>query len=351
MNTHVQRILRWSITACAAFGALLFFGIRGAHALTISPPSIEFGVYPGQQAEITVKLYNEDASQTIQVTTETTTFTSGEAPGEPVFAEAATATDISKWIVVDGGTLSLEPLARKNLSVKVNVPADAEPGGHYGAILFTFKNPNAPQDGQIVIDAKVATLLLVRVEGGEITESATVQSFGVTGGLSRFSHLPISFTTQYQNTGTIHLKPKGTIAIQNSFGKQVAAIDFNTEKGATLPKTSRRYDKEIWQVGDVEPVTGNAWARFWTSYSNERANYAIGKFTATLSLTAGSGDKVTNTATTTFWVLPWHVIIVYGIVLIVAIILLIILIIRYNAWIRKRATPPTTPNPPAKPKV
>lgn len=349
VNTYLKGVLRWTIAVTAATLGFAFFGVGGAQALTISPPSIEFGVYPGQQAEIEVKLYNEDASQTVTVTSETTSFTSGETPGEPLFADAESATDIGRWITVEGGAITLEPLARQNVQVRVNVPVDAEPGGHYGAILFTFKNPNTTDAGQIAIDAKVATLLLVRVEGGEITESATVQSFGTTTGDKWFAHLPVQFTMQYKNTGTIHLKPKGAITVKNSFGKQVAEIPFNVEKGATLPGATRRYDKEVWQVNDVQPVTGNAWSAFWKSFANERDNFAIGKFTATASLVAGSGDSVASTTAVSFWVFPWHVVLVYGIVIVIIVILLVLLIIRYNAWIRKRPTSPT--QPPVNPEV
>ncbi len=335
-----------ALSSILSFGAVivLFTSVHTAQALTISPPSLEFGVQPGQQANLEIKLYNEDATQPIDVTTETTTWTSGAKPGEPNFQESATAEDIAKWITVDKGPIKLDAQGRTTVPVSVNVPADATPGGHYGAILFTFKNPNAAQNGQISITPKVATLFLVRVDGPNVVESGLIQSFGITGGSTSFQHLPVSFTTVIQNTGNIHIKPKGAITITNSFGKMVATIDFNTEKGATLPTTTRTYTNEIWQVGTVQPVTGSVWNQFWTGYHNERANFAIGKFTAKADLSGGTVKPFTMTASTAFWIIPWHIIIVYGVLAIIIIILLICLIRWYNGWIRRKATPkPTVP--------
>ena len=305
-----------------------------ASALTISPPSLEFGVQPGQQANLEVKLYNEDTTQSIVVTAETTTWSAGAKAGEPDFQDSATAVDIAKWITVASGPFTLEPQGRMNVPVSVNVPADATSGGHYGAILFTFKNPKAQQDGQISITPKVATLFLVRVDGADVVESGTIQSFSTMDGKKTFQNLPVSFVTNIHNTGNIHLKPK-----------VVATIDFNTEKGATLPTTSRAYSNEVWQVGTVQPTAGNVWQQFWKSYKNEKNNFAIGKFTAKADLTAGTTKPFNLTASTTFWVIPWHILIVYGVIVVIAVILITLLIRKYNTWIRKRATetPASTP--------
>lgn len=350
-TVHTKTHLNITRTATGlVLGVAMFFGwATGTQALTISPPQIEFGVYPGQQADIEVKLYNEDATQAMSVTTETTTFGASAEPGVPQFAESATATDIASWIKLEPGPFTLEPLGRKVMQVSVDVPENAEPGGHYGAILFTFKRANAPADsGQISIDSKVATLLLVRIEGSDIVEAATIKAFGASSGTTWYSHLPIGFTTDYTNTGSIHLKPKGSITITNTFGREVANLEFNSEKGSTLPKETRRYDKEIWAMDTVQPLVGNAWSNFWTAYGNERANFAIGKFTATLNLTAGTGGKVATTASTSFYVLPWHVLTVYGIGFLILLVLIIFGIKRYNSWILKRAKTTNLPPPGSK---
>jgi hypothetical protein len=342
--TPLRLLALSSIVSLGATVALLT-SAAPAKALTISPPSIEFGVQPGQQANLEVKLYNEDQTQAIEVTAETTSWTSGTKPGEPQFAESATADEIAKWIQVGKGPFKLDPQARLNVPVTVDVPATATVGGHYGAILFTFKNPKAPQDGQILITPKVATLFLVRVDGPDVREAATIAHFGTADGKTNYGHLPISFTTTYQNTGNIHLKPQGKITITNSFGKLVATLTFNDEKGATLPASSRVYNAEVWQVGTVKPLTGNAWSNFWTAYSNEKNNFAIGKFTASIALDAGTVKPFSTAATTTFMVIPWHILIVYGLVIVIFIILLIVLIRKYNAWILKRSTPKQSDKP------
>ncbi|MFA6042152.1 MAG: hypothetical protein WCV85_05795 [Patescibacteria group bacterium] len=325
--------------------------ITTAQALTISPPSIEFTAQPGNQADFVVKLYNEtDQKQVLYINT--TTFTSGPEAGIPVYDFAAPKEDIATWVKLDPAPIVLEPQGRQAVLVTVDVPANAGPGGHYGVVAFSTTPPTAEGNAkpQVAVAQGIGTLLFVKVEG-DVQESAVITSFSVAK--DTFTQLPIEFTTVYQNTGNIHLKPVGNVTITNTLKKQSALLAFNEPKGATLPKSSRTY-KTTWQTGQNEDLYGNGWNRFWTAFRNERKNFALGKYTATLSV--GTGQATSELATTvpaagvqssaaiSFWVLPWHVLVVYGVGLLVVLFLLIFAILKYNAWIRRRAstkTPPT----------
>jgi hypothetical protein len=308
--------------------------VGAAKALTISPPSIEFTVQPGNQAEFIVKLYNESAdAQTLYMNA--TTFTSGPEDGIPVYDFSTPKEDIATWVKLDPKPIVLEPQARKEVTVAIDVPADAAPGGHYGIVAFSSTPPVAEgaEKPQLAITQGIGTLLLVRVEG-EVVESAQVRSFLPEAALNR---LPVTFTTTYQNTGNIHLKPTGTVTVTSLMKKVVATLPVNPVKTSTLPNSSRSY-KTVWGAESaVKATAGNAWAKFWQEYGNERSNYAFGKYTATLALTAGQAGAVVTNATTTFWVFPWHIILVWGVAVIVLIILLIILVKRYNRWVVGKA--------------
>jgi len=320
-----------------ALGFVAALGSAGvAKALTISPPSIEFNVQPGNQAEFIVKLYNEGAEkQTLFMNA--TTFTAGSEEGIPAYDFSLPKEDIATWVKIDTKPIVLEPQGRQEVTVAINVPADAAPGGHYGVVAFASNPPVADgaEKPQVAIAQGIGTLLFVRVEG-EVVESARVTSFQTQ---SKYDHLPATFTTIYQNTGNIHLKPTGTITITGITKKLAATLQVNPApaKASTLPNSSRTYTATWGNEDTVKTTATNAWAKFWQAYSNERANYAFGKYTATLALTAGTSGAVVTNATTTFWVLPWHIFLVWGIALILLIILLIILVKRYNKWVVAKA--------------
>ncbi len=347
VNTHTWLVRSFLVVSLGIAGILL--GSASAKALTISPPSVEFSVQPGSQADFVIKLYNEtDQKQELYINA--TTFTSGPEAGVPVYDFAAPKEDIATWVKIDPAPIVLEPQGRQAVLVTVDVPTNAGPGGHYGVVAFSSTPPTTTAEGkpQVAIAQGIGTLLFVKVEG-DVQESAVISSFSVAKDM--YTQLPVEFSTSYQNTGNIHLKPVGNITITNSFKKQAAVLAFNEPRGATLPKSTRPYTT-TWQTAQNEDLYGNGWNRFWTAFRNERKNFALGKYTATLTVGTGQPTSevttavpptgVQSTAVISFWVLPWHVLVVYGVGILVVLFLLIFAILKYNAWIRRRAsvTPP-----------
>ncbi len=308
-------------------------GPSDAEALTLIPPSFEFGVIPGQDSSTAIKVFNETA-ETLELFTEVTSFTNEGETGNPIFDFKAPLTGLAEWIEVEAGPIILAPGERKEIPVIINVPADADPGGHYAAVFFVDVPPEAGA-GQVAIGAKLGSLILVRV-AGEVEEGGNLAEFFAEDKKTTFSRLPISFFARFQNSGNVHLRPTGTITITNLFGKESAKVDLNEAKGATLPQTIRKYEA-IWEKDQVQETTGNVWSNFWKEYSNEWNNFAFGRYKAQLNLTFGAANDQLATAETSFWVFPWRVIIISALILLVAIFLLIFLIKRYNAWLVKKA--------------
>ena len=92
-----------------------------------------------------------------------------------------------------------------------------------------------------------------------------------------------------------------------------------------MPDTTRKYEV-IWEKGIINSESGNFWSNFWQNYSNEKNNFAFGKYTAKLSVVAGTLDKAiitNNGATVSFWVLPWHIMLVW---LVVAVLVVFVLV-------------------------
>jgi flagellar biosynthesis/type III secretory pathway M-ring protein FliF/YscJ len=94
-------------------------------------------------------------------------------------------------------------------------------------------------------------------------------------------------------------------------------IDGNPNQGNVLPKSVRRFET-AWTKGntnygdEVEMMPMG----FWEKVSYEWKNFAFGKYTATLTLTYTS-KKLVDSATTSFYVFPWHLLLVVLAVLVV----------------------------------
>ncbi|MFC1687059.1 hypothetical protein ACFL0L_00580 [Patescibacteria group bacterium] len=277
--------------------ALLVFPSQTA-ALTLTPTFREVNLTPGQKSVVTVEIENE-GNEAVELTTEVAPFTAKGETGEPEFNFDVPVAGAVSWVEVEEGPFSVAAGATKEIDVVFNTPSTATPGGYYIALFFT-QTKEAEEDGDVTIESKLGTLFLITAEGS-YSEAGNVSTFSATGE-SMTGDSPVTFSVKFQNTGDIHLKPVGTIAITDLLGNEVETITVNSEKGAVLPDSIREFEAESWTP------TG----------------FLFGKYTATLTFTAGT---VSDTATMDFWFFSVVGIVVAAAVIIV-IILLIVLIIK-----------------------
>lgn len=304
-----------------------------AQALTLIPPSFETSVDPGVAFDTQIKLFNE-TQNAIDLYPEVTTFTASGEDGTPTYDFSGEVPDIAAWFSLPNGPIRLEAGERRVVPITITPPNDAEPGGHYATVFFSTEPPEANEPGSVSLGTKLGSLFLLRVFG-DVEESGNIVEFTVEEG-SSFNRLPANFVTRFQNSGNIHLRPSGMIEVKNLLGSVSAELTVNQAGGATLPDSVRRY-KTVWEKSTVEELPGNIWGDFWAEYRNEWNNFALGRYQATVSLEAGSGDLVKDSAVYTFWVMPWRVLTLMFLILIALVLLLIFGIKRYNHWILTRS--------------
>ncbi len=330
--TNYQRTMRNCIIGLVLAIGLWFIGMGSAHAITLIPPSLEIGLKPGTVYNTEIKLYNETAAA-IELYTEKVNFGAVGETGRPAFDfNTDTSVGLVSWMDIEEGPITVQPGERYQVPLTIITPANADPGGHYATVFF---GTSPPADSQVNISSKVGTLVLARVDG-EVIEQGSIAEFGTESGATVYSRLPIELYARFQNAGNVHLKPAGTITFKNMLGQEVDTIEFNAKNGATLPDTIRKY-QATWEKAAVVQTTGNSWSNFWEEYKNEKNNFSLGRYTAVLSVTAGSTDSVADSATTSFWVLPWYMISVWGIGVLLVILVLVIGIKKYNSWIVKKS--------------
>lgn len=322
-----QYKLQKLLLVLAVVGSVMLWGTQRANALTLVPPSLEFSTQPGKTIDTLIKLYNE-GSDPISVYMSTALFTAKDETGTPDFTFNAQPSDIATWIKAPAGPLGIQAGERIEVPVTIEIPATAEPGGHFAGLFFETRPPdNAP--GQVKVRQKIGTLVILRIDG-DIQESATVEKFAVDN-IGALHRLPVAFVTKVHNTGNVHVRPTGTIQIKNMFGKVVSTLAINESEGAVLPNSTRRFDA-MWHTQTVDETRGS----FTAELGREWHNFAFGKYTATFAGTYGA-TKQTLAATTTFTVWPWELLLVFGVGLIVVVVLLILFIKWYNGMIIRRA--------------
>ncbi len=312
------------------FAGLISFPLP-SFALTVSPAKFVISADPGDKIVTGMKIRNDlTETLTFYPTIEKYTTRGGE---EPVFYPENFGLPV--WIKTDPAQVTLAGGEWAEISLTIEVPKDAEPGGHYAVIFWSSANPEGQGPG-VGIVTRVGALVLLEVSGNVI-ESAEITAFNPAGKF--LTHLPVNFSYDFKNTGNVHLKPAGGITIKNIFGKTLANLNVNPAQGYALPQTIRTFSYSFWAPKrGVQKIQEIKETGFLAELKKEMAGFALGFYRADLNLEYGNGDVIkTVKAKTYFFVIPWHLLIVA--VLALGILLLIIIkgIKKYNQWIIKRA--------------
>jgi hypothetical protein len=281
-------LLVFATISAGVFFATPKTSAQGFAAITIIPPKFELFGNPGDTISEKIRVRNEaDAPITYAVIVEDFTTTGEE--GQVILEEGENVTSFSlaKWIDLSSKDVILQPGEEKAFNFIINIPKDAEPGGHYASVLF-----QAGEDTEVTGGAKVAhrigSLILLRVSGN-VVENAFIEEFSAP----KYSEKgPISFLLRVKNEGNTHIIPQGTIIITNLFGKKVDEIPLDGRN--VLPSATRKM------------------------LTNWEKNNMLGYYTATLISTYGQNNQPL-TAAVKFMVVS-KVVLIIGIIGIIAII-------------------------------
>lgn len=268
--------------------------------LNVSPTVVELDANPGDSIKGSFKITNgSDIDLTLTATAKN--FTANDELGGVNITEDDTSYSLAKWITVTPSEINTVARGSQIFDYVIDVPEDAEPGGHFGAIIVKTDAVRVDVSGPSV-SQEVGPLLLVKIAGDTYQEASIVEFSTVD---SLVEKGPISFQTRVKNTGNVHFKPKGTIEIKDTFGRTVTTLDL--EEKNILPDTIRRL------VNDWNP-----------------GGFTVGRYTANLALVYGVDDTIV-TSTTSFIVFPYKTVVP----ILVIIIILISLIFKNRLRIKK----------------
>lgn len=295
---------------------------ESGQALSISPPLVDVKSDPGKPVTVTIKVTNISSGDLL-IKNQINDFGAKNESGEPniIFDDNQTTSySLRNWVSAPDPFI-LGANQSKNVVFEINVPNDAEPGGHYAVFRFTGKAPEL-EDSGVALSASIGSLVLLKVSGTVAEQANILDFYSATPTFEKsgfFESGPIGFVERIENKGNIHIQPTGTVEIFDMFGKKVQTLRVNGDPGdpknpprSVLPNSIRKFE----QVSDKK--------------------WMLGPYSAKLKLTYGQ-EKTTIESSTSFWVIPYKLII-----LILLLILVVFfggrwLIRRYNAHVVKKA--------------
>lgn len=319
-----------------AFAVIICFGVPlQAHALTITPIRYEIVGDPGQTLTEKMGLVNE----TKNTQTFYASFANFEAQGDsgsPTFIDARDG--LGTWITTEQASVTLAPGAQKELTFKIAIPKDAEPGGHFAAIFWGTSPGGAP--GQVSIGAKTGMLILLSVNG-DVKEQAGLVDFKLHNDKHFYKELPVGFEYRFSNQGGDRVKPKGSVVIRSIFGWVSKKVNANPFDGNVLPGTTRKFTPEWARRDSVEARdqedARNASYSFKKAVKDEWHNFAFGIFRAKVVASFGATNQEVKSHAVYFLVFPWELLLVLCAVGIPMFFILRGLIRRYNRSIIRKA--------------
>jgi len=223
-------------------------------ALTITPPLIKINMNPGETWSSSIKIINNNP-RVLTVYTQIFDFKGGERGGVKFIKEYDESTEaekkhlLSQWLEINQEPINLAAYQSQDIVFTIKVPKNAEPGGHYAAILAGIKPAKKIEKGSgINISSMLSSLVMLKING-EINEKGQIEEFSTD---KRFYQSPeVDFTIRFNNSGNVHLQPQGEIKIYNFFGKVKGIIPINqkSESGNVLPESTRKWEFN-WKVED-----------------------------------------------------------------------------------------------------
>lgn len=291
----------------------------GGQALEIGPPVLNLTADPGQTIKATISL-RDVSNGSLLVSNQINDFVAGGEDGTPKIIlddSASNPYSLKSWIS-PLSQLTLKSKEIKNLTITINVPKTASPGGYYGVVRFTG-NPPELKDTGVSLSASIGSLILLKVNGAA-KEGLTVEQFfannnGKPGSL--FESAPITFVERLKNTGNIHEEPAGLVTITDMFNNKVATLGVNQPPHDILPQSIRKFESSL-------------------DSTNIGNKILFGRYKADLNVIYGANKQVV-TSSITFWVIPYRLIATVIALLIGGFIALNILVKRYNRHIIGKA--------------
>ncbi len=267
----------------------LFIGSKSVIAgagLSLQPAKVSHTLNPGETISGELSLANVGESR-ILVEVKMEDFVPSAGSDDISFVgRTSGVTTVRDWFSLGtSNSFIFEPHEGKSISYTITAPKNAEPGSHFGVAFF--KASEIKEKSTLKIGTQVGVLFFITVPGNRLQKGKVLDfsaPFFVQKG-------PVNFEIKFENTGTVHYEPKGTIKITNIIGKEVGSIVVAGQ--AVLPTQIKKIIAQWNLVG-----------------------FILGRYTVKIEIQDGEGNILTADDVS-FYAFPiWYVLGFIAIVLI-----------------------------------
>lgn len=276
----------------------LIFGFKLSYALTVAPAKIEFNVNPGETVNFDMFVRN-DQNYDVNLYSDIEGFT--EEGTTKVFLGKVPEVE---WVEIEKKVF-LKAGDSTNVPVKIKVPENAPPGGHF--LVIWFGTASAEVKEGIGVGVRVGSLIYINVTGNVI-EKISVKNFQAPKIAFGF---PVKFRYSILNEGNTYVRPTGDIEIKNIFGRLVANLKVNSKEAQILPGKSKDFE-DVWEN-----------------------TFAFGSYKAVYRIQYGENKELNFNYW--FFMFPVKIFVLTVVILAFAIFILPRLIRKYNQWIIQKA--------------
>jgi hypothetical protein len=263
------------IVFVAVIGFLLLKTVHaqksGNVGMIVHPSSFELNESPGQTMTGAITLDNLQ-SQAIKVRVDLRNFVAQGEEGSVSLTTDDTSYSLAKWIKVTPETIDVPAHSSSEFTFMITVPKNAEPGGHFGSIVFTTVPPAIKGTGA-VLSLEVASLISLEIPGN-VEEKAVIKSFTVDKSFYEFG--PVTFTTRVSNQGGRHITVNGSIVAKGWFGQKFIIPLYPPEN--ILPNATKKIQTVLKDKLLIGPFTAELVAAYGTRNQQLSANVEFKTF-------------------------------------------------------------------------
>ncbi|MFA5828847.1 MAG: hypothetical protein WC841_05840 [Candidatus Shapirobacteria bacterium] len=151
---------------------------------------------------------------------------------------------LSSWIILGKDALVVDPQKKVDIKITIQNKESLSPGGHYGAVIVKLDNSDKSGTDVVEVNQNFASLIFVKKIGGEIYDlklnQTTIQN--------SYLKIPDTIELRFQNSGNIHVVPRGTLELKDPSGRLIAKGVINKASSIILPESFRTYQNRINQL-------------------------------------------------------------------------------------------------------
>ena len=275
-------------------------------SLQVSPSPLVVSTKPGELKTVDIKIYNAGLSaENLKIGLQAFKI---DRNNSKVVLDPAGRVEAAEWVSFANPNFSVKPGERFTERVSINTPVSA--GFNYNFALIVSRQVSVKAaPGQSAIQGSVAIFALLDINRPGANRKLVINS--LVNEHHIYEYLPATFTVQLRNDGNTLLLPDGNIYVQRQSNstKPIAVLGLNPGGLYLLPGVRRDF-KVSWNDGLPAYVTtqeaANAAPQQHLSWNWRNSHFRIGRYVARLVVVYDDGHRdVPVEAETSFWVLPW----------------------------------------------